>query len=90
MSQGGVWARSLRIARQGLEPVQQTMHLLGMMTQLTWLDLMGTFCEDEDTFNAALAHLQPLAHLACLNLASTCVCGKGLANLSTLQVDPAP
>ena len=79
----------LRISRQGLEPVGETLALLGRLTRLTRLDLAGTFCEEEDAFGAALSGLQPLTALASLDLSSTGLCSRGLANLSTLQVDNA-
>ncbi|KAK9810554.1 hypothetical protein WJX73_000248 [Symbiochloris irregularis] len=77
--------RRLCLSRQGLEPVAATMALLGRMTQLTSLDLAGTFCEEEEAFNSALSHLQPLALLRHLNLASTPLWGRGLANLWKLR-----
>lgn len=66
--------------------MQHTLGLVGCLVQLTALDLAGTFCEDEDAFNAALTALQPLTALAMLNVASTGLTGRGLANLSTLKV----
>lgn len=75
----------LCISRQALDPVVATLRLIGTMTRLTLLDLEGTFCEEEDAFNAALTCLQPLTQLQVLNLAGTGLCGQGLAHLSTIQ-----